>query len=67
MNKEDRELLRHISKTLDEVLVVLKTPANKFIRAIEVAGAIISIFAVIGIRLVREPGWFSNKSYKISV
>jgi hypothetical protein len=31
------------------VLVVLKTPTNKFIKALEIGGTIVSIFAIIGI------------------
>ena len=49
MEKEDREILGHISETLDEMLGVLKTPANKFLRGLEIGGAIVSIFAIVGI------------------
>ena len=49
MEKEERETLRHIGKTLDEILAVLKTPPNRFIKVLEIAGAIVSIFAGIGI------------------
>jgi len=47
MEKEDRETLRHISNTLDEVLAVLKQPANKVIRVIDVSAAIVSVLAII--------------------
>jgi len=47
MENEDREVLRHISKTLDAMLEVLKKPPNRFIRTLEIAGAIVSIFAVL--------------------
>ena len=49
MDKEDKETLNHISKTLDEVLLVLSRPTNKFIKAVEIAGTVVSIFAIIGI------------------
>ena len=49
MEQDDKEVLRHISETLDEVLLVLKAPSNRFLKGIEIAGAIVSIFAIIGI------------------
>ena len=49
MEKEDRETLRHISDTLDEVLAVLKKPGNKFIRALDIAGTVVSVLAILGI------------------
>jgi hypothetical protein len=57
VEKEDRETMRHISNTLDEVLVVLKKPGNKFLRALEIAGAVVSVMAILGIiEIVRN--WF---------
>ena len=47
MEQEDRETLQHISDTLDEMLLVLKKPANKVIIALEVSAAIVSILAII--------------------
>ena len=49
MESEDRKLLQHISNTLDEVLVVLKKPENKFVKALELAGTIVSVLAIISI------------------
>ena len=47
MGKEDT--IQHISDTLDEVLVVLKKPGNKFIRVLEIAGAVVGVMAILGI------------------
>lgn len=49
MEKEDREIIKHMSNTLDEMLIILKTPANRFMRGLEIAGGIVSIFAIVGI------------------
>ena len=49
MIKEDRKLIQHISNTLDEVLAVLKKPENKYIKALEFAGTVVSVLAVISI------------------
>jgi len=49
MDREDKETLQHMSNTLDEVLLVLKKPDNKFIRVLEIGGTIVSILAVLGI------------------
>ena len=47
MGKEDT--IQHISDTLDEVLVFLKKPSNKFIRALDIGGAVVSVLAILGI------------------
>jgi hypothetical protein len=49
MDNEGKNTLRHISNTLDEVLIVLKKPANKFVRALEIGGAIVGVLAILGI------------------
>jgi hypothetical protein len=47
--KENREILQHISATLDEVLVILKKPRNKALRILEIGGEVVSILAILGI------------------
>jgi len=47
--KEDQEIVKHISDTLDEVLVVLKRPKNLFLRIFEIGAMVISVLAIIGI------------------
>jgi len=49
MEKEDRDIIKHISNTLDEMLIILNKPANRFLRGLEIAGGIVSVFAIIGI------------------
>jgi preprotein translocase subunit Sss1 len=49
LDREERETIQHISDTLDEVLVVLKKPDNKFMKVLEVAGAVVSVLAILGI------------------
>ena len=49
MEKEDRETIRHISDTIDEILSVLKKPGSKFIRALDIVGTIVSVLAILGI------------------
>jgi len=49
MEKEDRETIKHISSTLDEVLAIMKKPRSLFQRILETAGAVISVLAILGI------------------
>jgi hypothetical protein len=49
LEKEDREVIQHMSDTLDEVLVVLKKPGNRFIRVLDIIGAVVSVLAILGI------------------
>jgi hypothetical protein len=49
VEQKDQETIRHISDTLDEVLVVLKKPMNKFMKVLEVAGGVVSVLAILGI------------------
>ena len=49
MNDKDRELLRHISETLDEVLVVLSKQPKKWERVAEIAATGITIFGIFSI------------------
>jgi hypothetical protein len=43
------EILKHISDTLDEVLKIMKTPENKFVRIFEIGSAIVTIVGIISI------------------
>jgi len=49
MENEDRKIIQHISETLDEVLVVMKKPENKFVRALDIASAIVGTLAILSI------------------
>ena len=49
MDSEDRKILQHISDNLDEVLVIMKKPENKFIRALEIGSMVVGILAILGI------------------
>ena len=49
MEKKDSQNLQHISDTLDEVLVVLKTPENKFVRTLNLVATFVGILAIIEI------------------
>jgi len=47
--KEDQEIIKHISDTLDEVLVVLKRPVNKVMKFFELGATIAGFLAILGI------------------
>lgn len=49
MEKEDREIIRHISATLDEMLAVLKKPENKFFKLMEIVGNAVGIIGILAI------------------
>ncbi|MCL2763794.1 MAG: hypothetical protein FWD40_00745 [Treponema sp.] len=49
MENEEYKILQHISDTLDEILAFMKKPKNIFLRILEVAGAVVSVLAIIGI------------------
>ena len=49
MNKEDRELLRHMSETLDEMLAVMSKPVKLIERIFTIGSAIAGTLAIIGI------------------
>jgi hypothetical protein len=38
MEKEDKETVKHISETLDKILLVLSKPEKIGVRALEIAG-----------------------------
>jgi len=57
VEKEDREIIRHISDTLDEVLAFLKKPENKIMKVLEVVSTVMGVLAIIGIiDMIRN--WF---------
>ena len=43
MEKESEYIIKHISKTLDEILLVLKSPKSKFFRAMEISGTFVNV------------------------
>ena len=47
MDKKDSENIQHISDTLDEVLLVLKKPPNRFVRAFDIGASVVSVMAII--------------------
>jgi hypothetical protein len=49
VEKETLDIMQHMSDTLDEVLVVLKKPGSKFMRVLEVFGAVVSVLAILGL------------------
>ena len=49
MEKEWKDILKHISETLDEILLILKKPENKFIKVLDISGAVVSVLAILGI------------------
>jgi len=57
MENEDRKIFQHISDTLDEVLVVMKKPDDKFMRFLQIGSAIAGVLAIIGVADVIR-NWF---------
>ena len=49
MDKEDKEAIGHISKTLDKILMVLQKPGNKLARIFEIAAAGVGILGILSI------------------
>ena len=47
MTKEDSQTLRRISETLDEILMVIKMPSNKFQNMLDNTGKVISILGIL--------------------
>jgi hypothetical protein len=59
MEKEDRETLRHISKTLDEILVVLAKPPSRRDRILDTVAAVVTILGILGaIDIIK--GWIGG-------
>ena len=49
MENEDRKIIQHMSDTLDEVLEIMKKPKNMFVKVLEIAGAVVSVLAILGV------------------
>jgi hypothetical protein len=49
MEKEDRETIRHISETLDEMLAIQKKPQSKLWRIFEIASTFVGILGALTI------------------
>jgi hypothetical protein len=49
MEKEDRETVKHMSETLDRILVVLSKPEKIVVKALEIAGAVVSVLGILSI------------------
>jgi hypothetical protein len=49
VEKEDREIIRHISVTLDEVLAVLNKPESKFFKIMEIVGDAVGIIGILAV------------------
>ena len=49
LQQEDRETLSHIDKTLDKILAILSKPAKIGVRALEIAGAVVSVLGILSI------------------
>ena len=49
MEREDIETIRHMSETLDKMLVVLSKPEKLGVKALEIAGAIVGVLGILSI------------------
>jgi preprotein translocase subunit Sss1 len=49
MDKEDKETLKHISETLDNMLIVFSKPPNKVTKVFEITATGITILGIIGV------------------
>jgi hypothetical protein len=49
METEDRETVKHMSKTLDEILIVLSKPEKIAVKALEVGAAVVSVLGILSI------------------
>jgi preprotein translocase subunit Sss1 len=49
MDNEDKQTLKHISETLDQLLVVSSKPPNKVTKIFEITATGITILGIIGI------------------
>ena len=47
MEQEDRETLRHISKTLDEMLAIQKKPRSRIERFFDILGTGVAILGIL--------------------
>jgi tRNA1(Val) A37 N6-methylase TrmN6 len=49
MNEELKVLIKHMSETLDEILLVLKRPESKIGKILETAGAGVGVLSILSI------------------
>ncbi|MCL2793099.1 MAG: hypothetical protein FWD87_08395 [Spirochaetaceae bacterium] len=49
MEKEEKDILKHISKTLDEILLVLKTPADKLAKGMKTFSVFVGALGIFGV------------------
>jgi len=49
MEEADRDTIKHISDTLDKILSVLLKPEKVGVKALEIAGAVVSVLGILSI------------------
>jgi len=49
MEKEDRETVKHISETLDKILMVLLKPEKIVVKILEIGAAVVSVLGILSI------------------
>ena len=49
MEKEHIDAVKHISETLDKILVIMQKPENKLARIFEIAAACVGILGILSI------------------
>ena len=49
MDKEDKDTLKNINKTLDKILVILQKPENRLARIFEISAAGVGILGILSI------------------
>jgi hypothetical protein len=49
MEKEDRETVKHMSETLDKILIVLSKPEKIVVKVLEIGAAVVSVLGILSI------------------
>jgi len=49
METEDRETVKHMSETLDKILMVLLKPEKIVVRVLEIGAAVVSVLGILSI------------------
>jgi len=49
MEKEDRETVKHMSETLDKILLVLSKPEKIVVKILEIGAAVVSVLGILSI------------------
>ena len=49
METEDRETVKHISETLDKILMLLSKPEKIVVRVLEIGAAVVSVLGILSI------------------